>query len=55
MCIRDRAYHKDKFEDYEILCNAAEGFIDENSINGDFNPWSFDYNDVCLLYTSRCV
>ena len=40
------AYHKDKFEDYEILCNAVEGFIDENSINGDFNPWSFDYNDV---------
>ena len=40
------ACHKDKFEDYEILCNAVEGFIDENSINGDFNPWSFDYNDV---------
>ena len=40
------AYHKDKFEDFVILCNAAEGFIDENSINEDFNPWSFDYNDV---------
>lgn len=37
------ACHKDKFEDYEILCNAVEGFIDENSINEDFNPWSFNY------------
>ena len=28
------AYHKDKFEDYEILCNAVEGFIDENLLYG---------------------
>ncbi len=40
------SYSGKSLEDYNNLCEAVEGFIHPSCIHEDFNPFTFDYDDV---------
>ena len=65
MCIRDSAYYdyftadnalkELVFQNYFIYNPAAEDIWNENNHNNSDEISQIIVNDICLLYTSRCV